>query len=50
MEFDSFCENFRGAMEMVQMDHYFQCSAQNRVLRKPEDFLFNPMGLLDLGV
>jgi hypothetical protein len=27
-KFDSFCENFRGPMEMVEMDHYFQCSAK----------------------
>jgi len=33
---------------MVEMDHYFQCSAETKVLCKPEDFLFHPMGLLDL--
>jgi hypothetical protein len=35
-------------MEMVEMDHYFQCSVETKVLCKPEDFLFHPMGLLDL--
>ncbi len=38
----------RGPMEMVEMNHYFQCSAETKVLCKPEDFLFRPMGLLDL--
>jgi hypothetical protein len=37
------CEDFRGPMEMEEMDHYFQCLVA-------EDFCFRPMQLLDLVV
>lgn len=47
IEFDSFCENFiRGPMEMVEMNHYFQCSAETKVLCKPEDFFISPNGIV----
>ncbi len=32
------CDNFRGQIEIVKMDHYFQCSAKQGYVYMFEDF------------